>query len=47
MAAYGERVIFAPDLSEESRRDALHGFMSLFESGNIVDIAFGSDNVVS
>ncbi len=47
MAAYGERVILTPDLSEESRRDALHGFMSLFESGNIVDIAFGSDNVVS
>jgi spectinomycin phosphotransferase len=42
MAAYGERVLFTPDLSEESRRDALRGFMSLFEPGSIVDIAFGS-----
>jgi len=47
MAAYGERVMFTPDLSEESRRDALHGFMSLFEPGNIVDIAFGSDGAAS
>ena len=45
MAAYGERVIFTPDLSEESRRDALHGFVDMFEPGNIVDIAFASDSI--
>jgi len=47
MAAYGERVIFTPDLSEESRRDALHGFVDMFEPGNMVDIAFASDSNVS
>jgi spectinomycin phosphotransferase len=43
IAAYAERVFFFPDLGEESRRDALAGFMSLFEPGNIVAIAFSSD----
>ena len=44
MGAYGEQVFFSPDLSQASRRDALAGFKSLFEPGNIVDIAFGSDS---
>jgi spectinomycin phosphotransferase len=44
MAAYGERVFFLPDLAEESRHDAVHGFVDLFEPGNIVDIALGSDS---
>ena len=44
MAAYGEQVFFAPGLSEASRRDALAGFLSLFTPGNIVDIAFGSED---
>jgi spectinomycin phosphotransferase len=42
IAAYGERVFFLPDLGEDTRRHALHGLMSLFEPGNIVDIALGS-----
>ena len=42
MGAYGERVFFLPDLGEESRRDAVRGFMDLFEPGNIVEIAFGA-----
>jgi spectinomycin phosphotransferase len=42
MGAYGERVFFLPDLSEESRRDAVRGFVDLFEAGNIVEIALGA-----
>jgi spectinomycin phosphotransferase len=45
MVAYGERVFFLPGLGEESRRDAVHGFVDMFESGNIVDIALGSDSI--
>jgi spectinomycin phosphotransferase len=44
IAAYGERVFFSPHLGQDSRRDALYGFMSLFEPGNIVSIALASDN---
>jgi len=47
MGAYGERVFFSPDLGEETRRDALHGFMDMFEPGNIVAIAFASDSIAS
>jgi spectinomycin phosphotransferase len=43
VAAYGERVFFTPDLSQASRRDALHGFTDMFAPGNIVDIALASD----
>jgi spectinomycin phosphotransferase len=42
IAAYGESVFFLPDLGEETRRDAVHGFMGLFEPGNIVELAFAS-----
>jgi spectinomycin phosphotransferase len=44
MGAYGEQVFFLPDLNEEARRDGVYGFMNLFESGNIVELAFASDN---
>jgi hypothetical protein len=47
MAAYGERVFFSPNLGEETRRDALRGFMNMFEPGNIVAIAFESDSIAS
>ncbi len=43
MAAYGERAFFLPDLGDETRRDAVHGFMDMFEPGNIVALAFASD----
>lgn len=43
IAAFGEQVFFLPDSSEETRREALQGFMSLFEPGNIVAIALASD----
>jgi len=43
MGAYGEQVYFSPDLGEETRRNALAGFMDLYEPGNIVAIAVGSD----
>jgi spectinomycin phosphotransferase len=43
MAAYAERVFFMPDLGDETRRDAVRGFMSMFEPGNIVALAFASD----
>jgi spectinomycin phosphotransferase len=44
IAAYGERVMFTPDISEASRRDAVHAFTGMFEPGNMVDIALGSDS---
>ncbi len=43
MAAYGEQVFFMPDLGDETRRDAVRGFMRLFGPGNIVALAFESD----
>jgi spectinomycin phosphotransferase len=43
LAAYGEEVLMTPGLGQESRRAALDGLTSLFEPGNIVDIATGSD----
>ena len=45
VGAYGERVFFSADLGEASRRDALDGMVSMFEPGNMVDIAFSSEGV--
>jgi spectinomycin phosphotransferase len=42
IAAYGEWIFFLPDLSLETRLDAVRGFKKQFEPGNIVDIAFAS-----
>ena len=39
IAADGEQVFFAHELSDESRRHALRGFKQLFDPGNIVSIA--------
>ncbi len=44
IAAYGELVFFLPDLGEETRRKAVRDFTSLFEPGQIVDIALASDS---
>lgn len=44
MGSYAEQVFFAPDLSEQARNDAVHGFIDLFTPGNIVAIAFKSDS---
>ena len=44
MGAYAEQAFFSLGLGEESRRDALEGFVDMFEPGNIVDIAFESDS---
>jgi spectinomycin phosphotransferase len=43
MAAYAEEILFLPELGEESRRAALHGFTSLFEPGSIVALARASE----
>ena len=43
MGAYAEQVFFSLSLGQESRRDALQGFVAMFEPGNIVDIAFELD----
>ncbi|HPL29070.1 MAG TPA: phosphotransferase, partial [Anaerolineae bacterium] len=43
MAAFAERALLLPDLSEETRREAVHGFAELFEPGQIVAIAQASD----
>jgi hypothetical protein len=45
--AYGERVFFLPGLCEDSRREAVGGFMQLFEAGNIVALAFAADGAAS
>jgi spectinomycin phosphotransferase len=47
MGAYGEEIFFSPDRSEETRRDALHAFMNMFEPGNIVAIACASDGTAA
>lgn len=39
IAAYAEQVLVSLDAGEPTRRAALQGFISLFEPGNIVDIA--------
>ena len=44
MASYGEQVFFLPDLGEATRHDAVNGFMSLFEPGEIVALALASDS---
>lgn len=44
MAAYAEQVFFAPDLSRQARSDEVRGFIDLFAPGNIVAIAYASDN---
>jgi spectinomycin phosphotransferase len=43
MGAYAEQVFFAPEASQQARRDAVEGFIVQFEPGNIVDIARGSE----
>jgi spectinomycin phosphotransferase len=44
IAAYGEEALFLPDLSDETRRDAVHSIMRQFEPGNIVALAYESDS---
>ncbi len=43
IAAWGESVLFLPDLSEATRRAALRSFMGLFAPGGIVEKAFASE----
>lgn len=42
MAAYAEQVLLLKDWSESARREAVEGFLELFEPGQIVDIALAS-----
>jgi len=42
LAAYGEDIFFSPGLSEESRHESLETIRTMFEPGNIVDIALRS-----
>jgi spectinomycin phosphotransferase len=42
LAAYGEDIFFSPRLSEESRHKSLETIRTMFEPGNIVDIALRS-----
>jgi spectinomycin phosphotransferase len=42
IAAYGEQVFFSRDLGEDTRRAAVHGFMSLFLPEHIVALALAS-----
>ncbi len=43
LAAYGEDVLFSPDLADASRRESFEMVLSLFEPGNIVSIALASE----
>lgn len=43
MAAYAERVLFLPDLGEDSRREAVRGFCSMFQPGEIVSLALSTE----
>lgn len=43
MAAYAERAFFLPDLREDSRREAVSGFMDLFAPGEIISLALHSE----
>jgi spectinomycin phosphotransferase len=43
IAAYGEQVLFAPDLGSAARQAALQSFMGLFDPENIVSIALDPD----
>lgn len=43
IAANGEQVFLSENLSEEARSAALQGFMDLFEPGNIIPRALGSN----
>ena len=42
-AAYAERVFFTPDLSAESRQDAVNGFVDVFAPGSIASLALASE----
>jgi spectinomycin phosphotransferase len=43
IGAYAAEVLFRPDLGEITRQAAVELFMSLFQPGNIVALALGSD----
>lgn len=43
MGAAAEQIFFSPDVSAETRDDAVRAFIDLFAAGNIVDIARESD----
>ena len=43
LAAYAEAVCLRPEMSEESRRNALERFRSLLEPGGTAEIAFASE----
>jgi spectinomycin phosphotransferase len=40
---YGERVFLQTDAGAETRRDAVEGFMKLFEPGNVVEAAYRTE----
>ena len=44
IGAWGEQVVFRPDLGEISRAAGLDGFRSLFQPGEIVALAFALDD---
>lgn len=40
---YGERVFFMDEAGDETKHDALRGFMALFDPGDVVEAAYQSD----
>jgi spectinomycin phosphotransferase len=43
MAAYAERVFYLPDLSEQTRHEAVRGFTDMFEPGEMISLALDSE----
>jgi spectinomycin phosphotransferase len=44
IGAFAEKVFFRPDLGPGTKQAAVEGFMSLFMPGNIIALAFASDD---
>jgi spectinomycin phosphotransferase len=40
---FGERVFLTPDVGDETKEDSVHGFMALFEPGDVVETAYQSE----
>ncbi|MGB0386602.1 MAG: phosphotransferase [Ardenticatenaceae bacterium] len=43
MGDYAERVFLMQDIGEETKKDAVAGFVSFFEPGNVVEVAYRSE----
>ena len=47
LADYGRRILLMEDMSEATRAEALAGFQELFAPGDVVDVAYGTEQEIS